>query len=242
MRLDHTTFRTRLLEYRRAGAQALLDNGAQIDPDLLQELSITGSDQRYGVNVVVRPPDGVVSCIQAVQEQLRICEPEQYYYPAEDLHLTLLELCSRRTLDEADTLAATVLQVLPKQVQAAPHARVAASLLGYDQHGCALNFLPCDDGLQRLRQHLVRQFSAQGVEVAPRYPAQSVHVTVMRYLRPLQTEVSTWVEELQAIPSAHLEWQIDTLWLSWGATWYGMRSRTKQSGPYWVGQGDPEQI
>jgi 2'-5' RNA ligase len=231
-----TAFLARFQAYRLKGAQALLDNGAEPDPLLIQELSASGADQRYGVNLIVRPSPRVVTYIHAVQERLRAHEPEQYFYPADDLHLTLIELCSSRPQFEVERLAAAVAQALPEMVHTALRALLVGPLLGYDQRACALNFLPADDALQTLRGYLVNQLTTHGITIAPRYTPQSAHVTLMRYLRPLQTDLMSWLEILtHAAPRAILEWPLDAIWLTWGATWYGMQDRTQMCGPYLLG-------
>jgi 2'-5' RNA ligase len=229
---DQATFLARIHEYRRKGAQALLDHGAEPDSLLQQELTAVGADQRYGVNLIVRPPLPVITYIRTVQECLRAHEPDQYFYPSDDLHLTLLELCSSRSQREADTLAAFLINRLPELVQTAPCALLIRPLLSYDRRACAVSFLPADQTLQVLRSQLVAQLADHGVMIASRYAPQSAHVTFMRYLRPLQSERTTWIETLEAVPGAAIEWQLDAIWLSWGVTWYGMQDRIKMNGPY----------
>jgi 2'-5' RNA ligase len=230
---EQAAFLTRIHDHRAKGAQALLDKGAEPDPTLIQELRTPGADQRYGVNLIVRPPPPVIDYIESLQEQLRTREPNQYFYPADDLHLTLVEICSSRPQADVERLAAAVAQALPDVLQSAPRALLVRPLPGYDQRACALHFLPADHGLQRLRHHLVNQLAAHAITVAPRYTPQSAHVTLMRYVRPLHTEPTVWVETLtQAAPASTLEWYVDALWLTWGATWYGMQARTQMRGPY----------
>jgi hypothetical protein len=232
---DQAAFLTRLHDYRRKGVQALLDQGVEPDSLLRQELAAAGADQRYGVNLIVRPPLPVITYIHTVQERLRAQEPDQYFYPSNDLHLTLLELCSSRSQCEAEILAAFLVKLLPQMVQTAPRALLVRPLLSYDRRACAVNFLLVDHTLQALRGHFIAQLTSQGVTIAPRYAPQSAHVTIMRYLQPLQSDQSTWVETLEAVPGAAIEWQLDAIWVTWGATWYGMQGRTKMKGPYRLG-------
>jgi 2'-5' RNA ligase len=235
MASDQAAFLAQIQDYRIKGAEALLADGVQPDPHLIQELSASGSDQRHGVNLIARPPPPIVSCIQAIQERLREREPDQYYYPVDDLHLTLIEFCSSRTRFEVEILAATVAKALPEMVRTAPEAVLARPLLGYDQRACALNFLPTDESLQQLRRNLTAQLADHGATIAPRYVPQSAHVTLMRYIRPLQTDSATWVGILQAALSDTPEWRVDTIWLAWGATWYGLQNRIEMRGPYRLG-------
>jgi 2'-5' RNA ligase len=230
---EQAAFLTRIHDHRAKGAQALLDKHAEPDPTLIQELRTPGSDQRYGVNLIVRPPPSVIGYIESLQERLCTREPDQYFYPADDLHLTLLEICSSRPQADVERLAVAVVQALPDVLQSAPRALLVRPLLGYDQRACALHFLPIDHALQTLRHHLVNQLAAHGITVAPRYAPQSAHVTLMRYVRPLRTEPTAWVETLNhAAPESTLEWLVDSVWLTWGATWYGMQARTQMRGPY----------
>lgn len=232
MTADQAAFLARLDDYRRQGAQAIGADGVEPDTLLQEEVVAAGADQRYGVNLIGRPPLSVRTYIQTIQTCLRTQEPEQYFYPPEDLHLTLLELCSSRTQSETDSLAAHMVNLLPEIVQAAPRAVIVAPRLAYDRRACAVNFLPRDHALQALRSHLMAQLAQAEVTIAPRYAPQSAHVTIMRYLRPLQSERTVWLETLEAVPSAALEWQINEFWLTWGATWYGRQGRTKTQGPY----------
>jgi 2'-5' RNA ligase len=239
---EQAAFRTRVLDYRRKGAQALLDHGVEPDSLLHQEVQAAGVDQRYGVNLIVRPPLPVITYIHTLQQRLAAHEPEQYFYPSDDLHLTLVELCSSRSQSEAETLAAFLVKLLPELVQTAPRAVLVRPLLGYDRRACAVNFLPTDRTLQALRDHLIAQLASHGVMIAPRYAPQSAHVTIMRYLRALQSDWTAWVEILEAMPGAAIEWQLDAIWLTWGATWYGMQGRTKMKGPYRLGYAESQEM
>jgi len=232
---EQAAFLARLHEYRRRGARALLEHGVEPDPVLIQEVSAPGGDQRYGVNLLARPPLHVVSYISALQEQLRLHESDQYCCPPGDLHLTLVEICSSRPQHEAERLAAAVVRALPKIAQTALPALLVRPLPGYDQRACALNFLPADNALQALRGHLANQLAGHGITIAPRYTPQSAHVTLLRYLRPLRSDSAAWVETLENASCGTLEWSLDAIWLSWGATWYGMQGRTTLRGPYSLG-------
>lgn len=235
MTSDPAAFLARLHDYRRAGAQALRDSGADPDPILAEEVRAPGADQRYGVNLIACPPLPVVEAIAAIQARLSALEPGQYYYPASDLHLTLVEVCSSQGRDAVEQLAAAISQIVPDLVAEAPQAVLARPLLGYDRRACALNFVPVDHGLQTLRAHLVAQLAGEGIAIAPRYPAQSAHVTLMRYLRPLTADRAGWVSVLESISPPALEWRVDSLWLTWGATWYGRTGRVQMHGPYALG-------
>ena len=51
-------------------------------------------DTRRGITLLARPPVAVTEAITALLGELQHREPTQYYYPATDLHLTILSLIS----------------------------------------------------------------------------------------------------------------------------------------------------
>jgi hypothetical protein len=174
----------------------------------------------------------VINAIAAIQAHLGAQDPRQYYYPADDLHLTVVEVCSSQGQDVVEQLAAVVRQIIPGLVAEAPSTLLVHPLLGYDRRACALNFVPVDHALQAVRAQLVARLTSEGIVIAPRYPAQSAHVTLRRYLQPLKMDTASWVNVLEAVSSAALEWRGGSLWMTWGATWYGRTSRIQMRGPY----------
>ncbi len=223
-----------VLQLRSRGEQTLLTSGAVLDDALAAELRTPGSDQRGGVSIIARPPAAVIHHITLLQDHLRTYEPHQYYYPAGDLHLTVLEICSGRPISEVNSIAASVVKTLPLAIRDVAVAHLGTPVLGYNARACALNFIPTDQTLVRMREQLREQLMAHGVILTPRYPEQSAHVTVMRYIEPLRTPPERWVAVLRELSSddSLLLWTLSELWVTWGATWYGKQSRIDGSGPY----------
>ncbi len=222
-----------ILDLRSRGEQTLLLSGAVPDEALVAELLTPGSDQRGGVSIIARPPAAVIYHIALLQRHLRTYELRQYYYPAGDLHLTVLEICSARPLSEVSSIAAGVVKTLPLAIRDVSVAHLGTPVLGYDARACALNFIPADQTLARMREQLAEQLVVHGVNLAPRYPAHSAHVTFMRYVESLRTPRERWVGVLKDLVSdASLRWTLSELWVTWGATWYGKQSRIHEAGPY----------
>jgi len=224
----------RLLEERMERAlPALLAGRPRIDGILRSELETPGSDQRGGVNLIVRPPAGVLEGASLIQSRLQTLEPAQYYYPADDIHLTLVEICHSRPLSEARLLAGRLAAAMGDLLAEASPFWLGQPLVGFDEGGVALNFMSLDDALQSTRRSIINRFEQLGVDARPRYPAQSAHITLMRYTNPLRSHPADWVRHLQnlSLGSSH-RWRADTVWMTHGATWYGMRSRVSIEGPF----------
>ncbi len=205
-----------------------------VDDILDSEIRFPGSDHRYGINIVSYPPPVLVSHIVSVQNHLRSKEPDQYYYPPLDLHLTVLEIASGLDRPSFEKLLKPVLTAmwLPLSHHSAPCLRPAS--LRYDERACALVFSEVT-GLADLRDALAEEFVSKGITLFPRYRSTSAHLTFMRYIRPLSSGLKEWTETLDAVPkSENQEWKMDEIWLTAGATWYGMHPRIQKHGPYRV--------
>jgi hypothetical protein len=232
-RNDRSAFYDHVVQIREAGQQAIQNAGVVLDDILVAELSSPRADQRFGVNLVARPSQVVIDNIVAIQNYLRKWEPLQYYYPPQDLHLTFVEICFGLSFEQASSVAATVQQIAAEVLGGLPIPQMDSPILGFDAKGCALNFLPLDEGLQTARLLVLNRLRENGIQFASRYPPRSAHISIMRYIAPLRVESDEWVKFLVDAPQpVQIVWTISELWLTWGANWYGMRTRIKEVGPY----------
>lgn len=211
-------------------------SGPVVDKILVQELNSPQTDMRCGVNIICRPAIDVVEYIVSIQEYLRVFEPDQYYYPPSDLHLTLVEICHSRTPEDVSHIAAAVRSGVSRIAALTPLPKVDSPMLVFDSHAVALNFLPNDDALQKARQSILEALVSLGISVDARHEAKSAHVTLMRYITALRSTPEEWVSNLLNVPpKQELVWSLSPVWLTWGANWYGMRSRIEEMGPIQLG-------
>src|SRR6187431_1019805 len=54
----------------------------------------SSSDNRFGITVVIRPSLDVKNKIQDFLDELKKNNPNQYYYPNSDIHITVLSIIS----------------------------------------------------------------------------------------------------------------------------------------------------
>ncbi len=238
---DREAFRQTRAEYKNKGERDVLSTGIVLDEVLIRELREKGSDIRHGVNLICLPNQTIVNQITTLQRQLFQYEPTQYYYPGRDLHLTLIEICHSRAEEEAQHLASAVQSIVPFFLEGQqPPAVLDDPVLIHDSRGAALNFLPRDEQLQHLRQALRDELALHGITIASRYAATSAHITLLRYITPLTTPAEKWVDILRDAKSTILAaWPLQSVWLTWGATWYGMESRMSRYGPMKIGGNIP---
>lgn len=60
----------------------------------IDDLIDSKTDKRIGLTVVIRPPVAVREKIQQFLDELKIIEPNQYYYPSSDIHITVMSIIS----------------------------------------------------------------------------------------------------------------------------------------------------
>jgi len=208
-----------------------MEPSVMVDEILAGELRFPYTDQRYGVNIIVRPSVDIAEYICSIQNQLRTQEPDQYYYPVETLHLTLVEICFGRSLNEAVHIGQTVAANIKSVLHSVPMFQVKDPLLSHDARACTLKFT-CASGIGDVRRLIADGLRAEGIEIEQRYQSESDHITFMRYTKPLSRDWTQWRALLLTFSHKQdIVWNIGEAWLTWGATWYGMRSRIQEFGP-----------
>lgn len=150
-------------------------------PDLLLD---SPHDTRRGLTLLTRPPASIAASINEVLAEFQRVEPAQYYYPASDLHVTILSIISCYagfTLPSIDPtpyaeLVTTALRrTVPFRVRLAGLAAAPAGVL--------VRGFPEGNGLAQLRNELRRALRASGLQqsVDQRYSIRTAHLTVLRF-------------------------------------------------------------
>ncbi len=233
---DRELFRCYIQEYRRKGKSDLRSAGAVIVELLVKELAKSGSALRFGVNLLCCPIEEIVEQVTAIQQRLFEHEPAQYYYPPQDLNLTLVEICHSRGERYAAAMALATQSLAPRFLERERPAALDTPAIVFDRRAMAVNFLPRDERLQQLRTAIREYLARHRLAADSRYPARSAHITFLRYVRPLRTPAAQWVEVLNRCEiEFNAAWVLNPVWLRWGLTWYGMENRISRFGPMRVG-------
>ncbi|WP_073371463.1 2'-5' RNA ligase family protein [Flavobacterium fluvii] len=159
------------------------------------------SDHRFGLTLLIRPDSQTKNRIQAFLNELKEIDPDQYYYPDSDIHITVLSIISCYDGFDLATIS------LPDYV-----AVIEKSLVGI--HDLEINFqgitaspsaimlqgFPNTNSLNDLRNKLRVNFKESGLEesIDKRYAIQTAHSTVARFRKPIENK-----EKLIAILEKH---------------------------------------
>ncbi|MEZ8629996.1 2'-5' RNA ligase family protein [Vibrio lentus] len=166
---------------------ALKHNEYELDP----YLSDLENDTRRGITALAYLNQGNRSTVNEIirfQKEVRELEPEQYYHPSNELHLTILSVIS--CLPE---FALTEIDVNP-YIDVFRSALKNAGKIEIRYHGVSaspncivIQGFPTSDTLERLRNELRTQLTEAGVRVTfdSRYKLVTAHSSIIRFKAPL---------------------------------------------------------
>ncbi|UII25174.1 mutarotase [Fulvivirga maritima] len=157
--------------------------GCSVDP-LLNDTQ----DDRYGITLLARPSEKVKNNIDEFLHSLKAIDSDQYYYPATDLHVTIMSIIScysgfsleQINVPDYNGLIKTALNGIPpfniqfKGISASPSSII---ICGY----------PEGNAMQMMRDQLRKHFKNSGLEesIDKRYTLKTAHATVVRFQKPL---------------------------------------------------------
>ena len=176
-----------LLAQYAAMRQAALRQFAQGEAEV-DTLLGAPHDTRRGLTLLARPPAVVKARIETMLADFRQTEPGQYYYPAADIHLTILSIIScypgfsLHTIDPGKYQRALGGILENRKPFTIRYAGLTASPGGIMVQG-----FPQDDSLAGLRQAIREFFQHAGLpqSIDQRYRLQTAHSTVIRFQKPL---------------------------------------------------------
>ncbi|MCR5524645.1 MAG: hypothetical protein K6F18_03160 [Lactobacillus sp.] len=168
-------------QIEQQGIQAIRTRQVQIDPNL-QNLEV---DSRQGLTLLVKLPAHVTRNINFVLNELKRLEPFQYYYPANTIHITVMDI--RRAVSDFRMTKEELInyqQVIQKTIE-------NVNAINWHMAG-----LICSPGailvkgfysseLQQLRNALRTNFLKNGLVLDERYATFSGHATVARFKKNL---------------------------------------------------------
>lgn len=152
------------------------------------ELIHSEYDKRFGLTVLLRPAKAVKNKIEEMLDELKAIEPDHYYYPATDLHVTVLSIISCQpnfTRDCFDAPAYT--EVIGTALQGIPAFPIRFEGITASPSCIMVQGFP-QDILNTIRARLRKQFKHSGLptSIDKRYRIKTAHATVLRFCHPVQ--------------------------------------------------------
>lgn len=147
------------------------------------------TDKRYGITLLARPEQRVKDNIQSFLSKFKPIEPEQYYYPSSDIHITVMSIISCHTGFNLDQInIEDYVHLIKNSLIGCKKFQVVFKGLTASPSCIIIQGFPEDDTLHHIRENLrvnIRNTDLQH-SMDTRYTIQTAHSTVIRFRKPLQ--------------------------------------------------------
>ena len=149
------------------------------------------SDHRFGLTLIIRPDNQTKNAAQAFLKELQEIDPDQYYYPDSDIHLTVLSIIS--CYDGFDWTSISIpdyVAIIEKSLVDIQDVEINFQGITASPSAIMLQGFPETNSLDDLRNNLRANFKASGLEesIDKRYAIQTAHSTVARFRKPIDNK------------------------------------------------------
>jgi len=162
--------------------EALLQNQATLDAYLNGQY-----DNRFGITLLLRLDGPIIDQIQHFQEAQKAIEPEQYYYPRSDIHVTVLSIISCYDGFQLEQIHpdayVEVIQRVVHQIQPFP---LRFSGITASQSAVMVQGFYDRETLDTFRNGLREGFKETRLQqsIDRRYAIETAHSTISRFRQP----------------------------------------------------------
>lgn len=168
----------------KTAKETILDGKYSIDSHIKNE-----SDSRFGITLLIRPSDEIKSEIQLLLYDLRKAEPEQYFYPDSDIHITVMSIISCSEEFALNQISPNdYIEIICKSLVEVDSIRIQFKGITASPSAIMIQGFPTDETLNNLRNKLRENFknSVLKQSIDSRYTISAAHATVMRFQDKLQ--------------------------------------------------------
>ena len=171
-------------ELFKTSSELILSENYTTDPKIDD-----ASDKRFGITLLVRPSEEIKANIQAFLEKVKKTEPEQYYYPDPDIHITIMSIISCAegfSLKKFSTSA--YVEIIEKSLVDINEIEIDYRGVALSPSAIMIQGFPSDNSLDILRDKLRENFTNSSLHhsIDSRYSIATAHSTVMRFQKKLQ--------------------------------------------------------
>ncbi|WJS94335.1 AKAP7 2'5' RNA ligase-like domain-containing protein [Flavobacterium johnsoniae] len=147
------------------------------------------SDSRFGITLLIRPNDEIKANIQHFINELKKVEPEQYFYPESDIHITVMSIisCSENfTLNQISPKE--YIEIICRSLVDVEKIKIHYKGVTASPSALMIQGFPSDETLNNLRNKLRENFKNSGLQQSmdSRYSIFTAHSTIMRFQEKLQ--------------------------------------------------------
>jgi 2'-5' RNA ligase len=155
-------------------------------------VSDTYKIDRFGLTIVIRPSAAVKNNIQQFLDELKKIEPNQYYYPSSDIHITVMSIISCYEGFEIDTIDLSKYINLIQKCLITENINIQFKGLTASDSCIMVQGFMNNNYLNEIRDNLRVAFKNSNLEQSldKRYSIQTAHSTVVRFKKQFEKKES----------------------------------------------------
>lgn len=141
-------------------------------------------DHRAGLTLLIRPDTQIRNKIQLFLNDLKVVEPDQYYYPDSDLHVTVLAIISCYVgFDLSGISLPDYIELINKSITTQKCFEIEFRGITASPSCIMIQGFLNDDTLNDIRDNLRRNFKSSDLQqsIDERYSLKTAHSTVVRF-------------------------------------------------------------
>lgn len=150
----------------------------------IDQLIDSSSDNRFGITLLIRPSLEVKNKIQGFLNELKKSNPNQYYYPNSDIHITVLSVIScYEGLDLRTISVHEYNKIIQKSIEDIENFEIHFQGITASNSAIMIQGFPSNNALDQIRKNLRVNFGNSHLQksIDKRYIIQTAHSTVVRF-------------------------------------------------------------
>lgn len=146
------------------------------------------NDRRFGLTLIIRPSNEIKTKIQDFLKNFKEIEPNQYYYPNSDIHITVMSIIScYNDFDMSKIDVQKYIDLTKKCILKGIDLNITFKGITASPSGVMVKGFMNNNVLNDIRDRLRKEFKNSNVEQSldKRYLIQTAHSTIIRFRKEL---------------------------------------------------------
>ncbi|WP_100615652.1 2'-5' RNA ligase family protein [Confluentibacter citreus] len=178
----------------------IMDDDYEVD-----KLINSSLDNRFGITLLIRPPDAVKNNIQKFLNNIKTVEPNQYYYKNSDIHITVMSIISCYEGFQLERIdISEYIDLISKSLIENPEIEIEFRGITASPSCLMIQGFMNNNFLNSIRNNLRNNFKNSNLQqsIDKRYAIETAHTTVMRFQNKLNDKLQ-FLKLIEAYRSHH---------------------------------------
>tara|TARA_R110002072_G_scaffold140149_4_gene284034 strand:- start:1370 stop:2065 length:696 start_codon:yes stop_codon:yes gene_type:complete len=150
----------------------------------IDDLIDSNKDNRFGLTLLIRPSIEIKEKIQKFIKEIKKIEPNQYYYPNSDIHITVMSIISCYDGFDINRIdLAKYIELIEKCIVEKKDINITFRGITASPSGIMIQGFMENNELNDIRDRLRKEFKNSNLEQSldKRYSIQTAHSTIVRF-------------------------------------------------------------